>query len=75
MRTTLSIDDDVLAAAKTIAAQQNQTIGQVLSDLARRSLRPNAGSTMRNGIALLPVTNKDAVVTLEIVNHLRDKLR
>ena len=73
MRTTLAIDDDVLSAAKAIARQKNQSIGQVVSELARKSLRPPAASIERNGIALLPVRNPDAVVTLDIVNALRDE--
>ena len=74
MRTTLAIDDDVLLAARAIARQHNQTIGQVVSELARRSLRPPAPSTERNGVPLLPVRRRDAVVTLDIVNTLRDEL-
>jgi hypothetical protein len=74
MRTTLAIDDDVLSAAKAIARQRNQTLGEVVSELARKSLRPPATSTERNGIALLPVRRPDAVVTLDIVNALRDEL-
>ena len=33
MRTTLTIDDDVLAAAKGLAARQNKTVGEVISAL------------------------------------------
>ena len=36
MRTTLDIDDDVLLAAKELAAAQVTTAGKVLSELARR---------------------------------------
>jgi len=74
MRTTLTIADDVLAAARAIAHQTNRTIGETLSDLARAALRPNVQSRERNCIPLLPVRNPDAVVTLEIVNALRDDL-
>jgi hypothetical protein len=74
MRTTLAIDDDVLSAAKAIARQRNQNIGQVISELARKSLRPPAASTERNGITLLPVHRPNAIVTLDIVNALRDEL-
>ena len=74
MRTTLAIADDVLRAAKAIARQRNQTIGQVVSELARNSLHPPATSTERNGIPLVPVRRPNAVVTLEIVNALRDEL-
>lgn len=38
MRTTLDIDDDILAAAKDLARVEGKTAGQVLSDLARRAL-------------------------------------
>ena len=74
MRMTLTIDDDVLAAARTLAQQQHRTIGDVLSDLARQSLRRTAGESQRNGVPLLPVTNAAAVVTLEMVNAVRDGL-
>jgi hypothetical protein len=73
MRTTLAIDDDVLAAAKAIAAQADKSIGEVVSDLARRSLRPPPGGGERNGIKLLGSSKTGAVVTLEAVNALRDE--
>lgn len=38
MRTTLDIDEDILAAAKELARAEGKTAGQVLSDLARRAL-------------------------------------
>jgi hypothetical protein len=38
MRTTLSIDDDVLSAAKELAAAQDKTVGEVISSLARRGI-------------------------------------
>lgn len=74
MRTTLTIDDDVLTAAKAIAGQSGRTIGEVVSELARSALRPKGQSGIRNGIPLLPVRNPDAVVTPAIVNALRDEL-
>lgn len=40
VRTTVRIDDDVLKAAKSIAASQSRSLGEVLSDLARRGLEP-----------------------------------
>jgi hypothetical protein len=73
MRTTLVIDDDVLAAARALAEQQQRSIGQVVSDLARQSLHRPLPRTERNGVPLLPVTNAQARVTLAIVNVLRDE--
>lgn len=73
MRTTLAIDDDVLMAAKAIARQNNQTVGEVVSALARKALRPPVPTSERNGVPLLPVRDPDAIVTLDIVNELRDE--
>jgi hypothetical protein len=74
MRTTLAIDDDVLVAAKAMAAQQGRSVGEVISELARRSLRrPHSGGE-RNGIPLLSPRPDTPPVTIEIVNALRDEL-
>ena len=42
MRTTLDLDDDVLQAAKEIAAAKGMTAGKVVSDLVRKALEPVA---------------------------------
>ena len=76
MRTTLAIDDDVLNAARAIAAQTRTSVGEVISDLARRSITqatPDTWPEFRNGIRLLP-HRKGAVVTTEQINALRDEL-
>ncbi len=74
MRTTLAIDDDVLAAAKHLAERQSKSLGEVISVLARQGLsRPSKATVVRNGIALLPQRKGAPVVTLEIVNQLRDE--
>ena len=38
MRTTLSLDDDVLLAVKERASREHRSAGAVLSDLARQAL-------------------------------------
>ena len=73
-RTTIAIDDDVLAAARAIARQRNQSVGTIVSELARHSLRPPVARAERNGVPLLPVREKGVIVTPEIVNALRDEL-
>jgi hypothetical protein len=73
MRTTLAIDDDVLAAARALPEQQKRSIGEIVSELARRSLHRPVAPTERNGIPLLPMTNPAARVMLEMVNTLRDE--
>jgi hypothetical protein len=76
MRTTLAIDDDVLSAAKEIAAAQNRTMGEVISSLARRGLNPLPSKRRtRNGVPLLPVRAGSPRVTTELVHQLREELR
>jgi hypothetical protein len=75
MRTTLSVDDDVLSAVRELAAMQKKTVGEVISSLARQALKP-AGSVsqVRNGVPLLPVRADAARVTSELVQRLREEL-
>jgi hypothetical protein len=76
MRTTLAIDDDVLAAAKHLAERERKTVGEVISALARQGLtRSTRGvKAERNGVPLLPVRRGATPVTMELVNQLRDEL-
>ncbi len=75
MRTTLSIDDDVLGAAKEMAAREQKTVGEVISELARQAMRPQGSFVRtRSGIPLLPLRPDAKPVTLELVNRLRDEL-
>ncbi|MDE2836560.1 MAG: antitoxin [Chloroflexota bacterium] len=39
MRTTLTIDDDVLAVAKALADRSGSSLGSALSELARRGFK------------------------------------
>lgn len=73
MRTTLSLDDDVLLAAKAIAGQQGRSLGEVVSELARRSLHRPVSPAERNGIPLLASHPDSAPVTMDLVNALRDE--
>ena len=75
MRTTLTIDDDVLAAARALAARRRTSVGEVISALSRHALRPDAPSRkLRNGVPLLSVRAGATPVTPEWVNRLRDEL-
>lgn len=75
MRTTLAIDDDILAAAKHLAEREHRSVGEVISALARQGLsRSTRGSrSERNGIPLLPSRKATVPETLELVNQLRDE--
>jgi hypothetical protein len=74
MRTTLDLEEDVLLAAKEIAKQRGNTVGQVLSDLARQALTRRIPVSKRHNLPLFPVQPDAGVVTLEMVNHLRDEM-
>ncbi len=75
MRTTMSIDDDVLTAARGLAALQHKSVGEVISELTRQALRPNVQrGKARNGVPLQPVRAGAAAVTQELVNQMRDEL-
>jgi len=75
MRTTLAIDDVVLAAAKEMAASERRSVGEVISALARRAMRPaRSGHATRNGVPLLPVRKGAPRVTSELVRQLGDEL-
>jgi hypothetical protein len=72
----LVIDDDILAAAKGLAAREGKSIGEIVSTLARIGLRPKTSPTpaTRNGIPLLPLRPDAIAVTPEVVALLRDEL-
>ena len=79
MRTTLRLDDDVLAAARVLARQRRRSVGDVISDLARQALSMPTGVgsqnvlKQRSGLPQLPLTASGGVVDLERVNRLRDE--
>ena len=73
MRTTLDLDEDILQAAKEIAATRGTTAGKVLSELARKGLAPTRSARVRNGVPVLPRRAATAPrPTLRLVNELRD---
>ena len=76
MRTTVDIDDDVLCAARALAAQHGCSLGSAISQLARQSLnrssrpaRP-AALPLRGRFALLP--DRREVVTVQRVRRLME---
>lgn len=73
MRTTLDIDDDILMAVREIASTRHKTMGEVLSELARRTLAgPDGRTRTKNGIPQFP-RRKGVVVTMEAVQSLQDE--
>jgi len=75
MRTTLDIDEDVLQAAKELAAREQKTAGKLISEWARRGLRSPTGSSAEsvvvNGFELLPAQGR--LVNNELVRQLLEE--
>lgn len=80
MRTTLDIDDDILAAAKELSRRQSMSAGKVLSQLARQALTASAleparkvrGSAARSVAGFRPLAPRGQPVTNELIDSLRD---
>lgn len=72
MRTTLEIDDDVLRAARSVAAAEGKNIGKALSDLARRGLAPRSQAKTRSGFPVFDVDPDAAPITIELVKDALD---
>jgi hypothetical protein len=76
MRTTLDIAEDVLQAARERARRESKTIGEVVSELARRGLlAPVKNSTVREPKAvygLRPIGRRGGIVTNELIDSLRE---
>ncbi len=67
MRTTLRIDDDVLEAARSLARFENRSLGEVLSELARRGLQPRARRTPKTDFPTFQVPADAPPITPEMV--------
>ena len=74
MRTTLEIDDDVLAAARELAACRKITPGKVISDLLRKALTIEtapASVPIVEGFPVLP--HAGTVITAEFIDKLLEE--
>jgi hypothetical protein len=72
MRTTLELDDDLLASARELARQEGVSLGHLISALARQSLASKAPQKARNGFLLFVPKAGAPRPDLRIVNELRD---
>lgn len=72
MRTTLNLDDDVVAAGRELAAAQRTSLGSVISELARRGLTP-ARVAAENGLPVVRVPAGTPAITPEMVRRALDE--
>jgi hypothetical protein len=78
LRTTVDLEDDVLAAAKELARMQNVAVGRVISRLMREALSGHPGlsgvaTESRTVGGFRPFSSRGVIVTNDIVNDLRDR--
>ena len=74
MRTTITIDADVLSAARDLAEHDGTTIGHVISDLARQSLtraegQPDPAETF---FGFAPLPQRGGVVSNDLIDSIRN---
>lgn len=75
MRTTVDLDDDVLRVARHLAQEREQSLGRVLSDLARRGLQPTSTVVARSGmIPILPRKSAQSVTAQAVKDLLESEL-
>ncbi len=73
MRTTLTIDDDVLQAVKERARHEGRTAGEVISDLARAALTRSTSPVGRSRSGFPTLPSRGQTVTNALVDTLRDE--
>jgi len=74
VRTTLTIDDDILLAVKERARRERRTAGDVLSELARQALTGSrrTTSTQRRPHGFQPLPHRGPPVTNSLIDQLRE---
>ena len=65
MRTTLDVENDVLDAARALAAVHMVSVGAALSELARRGIAARTPLGARNGFPVLQVPPETPVFGLD----------
>ena len=74
MRTTLTIDQDVLSAARELASHEGRTIGEIISTWARQTLMDRAAAAQSpvGSFGFRPLAHRGVVVTNEAINAIRE---
>lgn len=74
MRTTLSLDDDVLREVKVYAESRDIALGKAVSELVRRGLTAPLRTRLVNGFQIVDLPSDSPVVTTEHVRNLENEL-
>ena len=70
MRTTLAIDDDVLARIKRLAESRATSMGKMATNLLRRALETDCPTTRVNGLTVLDPGPRSKTVLSSTVRRL-----
>lgn len=62
MRTTLTLEDDVAETARSMARASGRTLGEVISELARRGLKARAPRAKRGALPTFELREHDEVI-------------
>jgi len=73
MRTTLTLDPDVMSAARQIARARSKSIGEVISELARKGLETRGKVKSRQGFPVFQVSKNAAPLTPEDIHRAEDE--
>jgi hypothetical protein len=74
MRTTLSLDDDLVPQVKIYAESRDITVGKAVSELVRRGLHAPLRTRMVNGFHVVELPSGSPVVTSEHIQKLEEEL-
>jgi hypothetical protein len=74
MRATLDIDEDLLRYLNEHSQDTGMSTGAIASGLMREALSRRSTKRVRNGVPLFTRSeDSDVVVTMELVNEIRDE--
>ena len=74
MRTTLSLDDDLIPRVKTYAESRDITVGKAVSELVRRGLHASIRTRVVNGFHVIELPAGSPPLTIEHIRKIEEEL-
>jgi hypothetical protein len=74
VRTTLSLDDDVVPVVRSYAESRSLPLGKAVSELVRRGLNAPLATKVVNGIHVVVLPPNSPEVTTERIKELENEL-
>ena len=74
MRTTLSLDDDLIPHVKKFAESRDITVGKAVSELVRRGLHAPIRTRVVNGFHVIELPSESPSVTTEHIRKIEEEL-